>query len=471
MKQFLLLLLFPFIICAQVQIGQDITPDIQGQHSGYSTSISADGKTVAAGCYNSVQNSTAARVYSYENGEWIQKGQTLEITQSENMELALCEVSLSSDGNTLAWGLPYVGTDANRGKVKVYSFNNTNDTWEQLGSDITGVDDTYLGFNIDLTASGNTLAVVSGGKWYVNSMNPGSVAVYEYINSEWVLKGEKITGSNLQFIFADVSLSDDGNTMVVGAAFANGSTVVYEYINNAWQLSSEPIPFEGYIGYGSSVSITGDANTMITGGFQEAGKAKIYEKVNGQWQQKGQTLTGDFDDDQFGIAVSVSSDGNLIAVGAALSNSVYSNGGRVKIYKYTGNQWIQYGQNIDGEVTYGLLGYDISLTGSGDYLAVGVPNANSYSGIVKIYEVTSVLSSDNFAKDNFTLYPNPAQSTITLSNNNAKIENIKIYNSIGQLVKTTELTTLDISGLPDGVYFAHVISGHNTVNKSFIKKS
>ena len=48
-------------------------------------------------------------------------------------------VSLSSDGSIVAIGAFYNGDGGNNsGHVRVYSYNSSNDSWSQLGSDIDG---------------------------------------------------------------------------------------------------------------------------------------------------------------------------------------------------------------------------------------------------------------------------------------------------------------------------------------------
>ena len=81
----------------------------------------------------------------------------------------------------------------------------------------------------------------------------------------------------------------------------------------------------------------------------------------------------------------------------------------------------------------------------------------------------SNLSTNNFVDLNVTIYPNPANKTITISgiNESAKIE---IYNSLGEkIVNTTFVgkTKLDID-FPSGIYFAKINSGDKTVVKKVI---
>lgn len=72
----------------------------------------------------------------------------------------------------------------------------------------------------------------------------------------------------------------------------------------------------------------------------------------------------------------------------------------------------------------------------------------------------------------FQLFPNPASGTISIA---ASLKSeIEIFNSEGQIVKRTlalnKISTLDISGLAPGMYFAKVKSGEGIMVKKFIKQ-
>lgn len=72
-----------------------------------------------------------------------------------------------------------------------------------------------------------------------------------------------------------------------------------------------------------------------------------------------------------------------------------------------------------------------------------------------------------------SVYPNPAGNVVTISNNEV-INNVDLYNSMGQMVlraapNATE-ATLNLDTLAAGVYFASVKSGSKTTKTKIIKK-
>jgi hypothetical protein len=56
-------------------------------------------------------------------------------------------------------------------------------------------------------------------------------------------------------------------------------------------------------------------------------------------------------DDYSGYSVSLSSDGNTVAIGALYNDGNGSNSGHVYIYENNGGSWTQVGQDIDGEAS------------------------------------------------------------------------------------------------------------------------
>ncbi|WP_025668114.1 T9SS type A sorting domain-containing protein, partial [Aquimarina megaterium] len=72
----------------------------------------------------------------------------------------------------------------------------------------------------------------------------------------------------------------------------------------------------------------------------------------------------------------------------------------------------------------------------------------------------------------FVISPVPAKNFITIRMNNAKDSNYRIINHIGQMVRNGKVSEnkVELSGLPDGMYFFSVISNDKTLTKKFIIK-
>ena len=79
-----------------------------------------------------------------------------------------------------------------------------------------------------------------------------------------------------------------------------------------------------------------------------------------------------------------------------------------------------------------------------------------------VYSATCSLGLEESIFDKVLIYPNPTKGEVNI--NNIALEKITIYNSIGQLVKSFSLNsgdtnnTVDLSGLPKGIYFLYLIN-------------
>eukprot|EP00979_Chaetoceros_neogracilis_P001642 scaffold293_cov180-Chaetoceros_neogracile.AAC.1 len=92
-----------------------------------------------------------------------------------------------------------------------------------------------------------------------------------------------------------------------------------------------------------------------------------------QWDQKGNDIDAEADFDTSGSSVSLSSDGNVIAIGAPENdgNGPGTGSGHVRIYSFESSSWIQRGADIDGEADFDLSGGSVSLSSDGNVIAIG----------------------------------------------------------------------------------------------------
>ena len=105
------------------------------------------------------------------------------------------------------------------------------------------------------------------------------------------------------------------------------------------------------------------------------------------WNQIGLDIDGQAYNAQSGYSISLSSDGNIVAIGAPGNNDFK---GQVKVYQYQNSNWTQIGQDINGD-NRGFSGYSVSLSSDGMTLAVGAPFDNNEIGVVKVYNYVTPL--------------------------------------------------------------------------------
>jgi hypothetical protein len=83
---------------------------------------------------------------------------------------------------------------------------------------------------------------------------------------------------------------------------------------------------------------------------------------------------------------------------------------------------------------------------------------------------TPTVSVNEYSRNSeIKLYPNPAQNFITISDSDNQLENahMEILNSLGQLALTVKFNNserIDISNLPDGIYFIQIKSRNKNFN-------
>ncbi|MQP23484.1 T9SS type A sorting domain-containing protein [Flavobacterium sp. LMO8] len=86
--------------------------------------------------------------------------------------------------------------------------------------------------------------------------------------------------------------------------------------------------------------------------------------------------------------------------------------------------------------------------------------------------VESSLGVDDVIKNNFSIYPNPASTSITIKGENFENEEIEIYNMLGQRVigknLITNESTIDISNLANGVYMVYFLN--SKASHKFVKQ-
>lgn len=132
------------------------------------------------------------------------------------------------------------------------------------------------------------------------------------------------------------------------------------------------------------------ARRNAEGGLRNRGSVRIFKRVSQEWTQVAE-LDGEDQGDQFGYSCSISGDGKIVAVGIPGEDSNGKNSGQVRIYEENGGAWNQTGF-LNGEEKQDLYGLAVSLDTTGEVLAVGSPyksaNGNEFSGTVYVYRKT-----------------------------------------------------------------------------------
>ena len=326
-------------------------------------------------------------------GQWVQIGNAINGQTAGDRCGNSC--AISADGNIVAMGS--YNSDAsfsNAGQVRV--FQNTNGIWTQIGADINGESSGDLtGLSISLSLDGSILAI---GEPMNNDLGftSGQVRVFKNINNNWTQVGQDLYGQNaVASAGTTVDLSADGNTVAFGAPNTTvnpfpsftGNVEVYQLQGNSWVQKGTDIEGDGtIIKFGQSVSLSADGNTIAIGqtgdpsniSIPQLGRVKVYQFANNQWTQIGSTILGLVDRDEFGFRVSLSASGNILAISTNGSNVVL-------VYQLDGGVWTQLGNLMVGENLGDGFGSSISLSNSGSRIAIGARRYLGGSSIGRAY--------------------------------------------------------------------------------------
>ena len=437
---------------------------------GSPVTLSADGNTLAVGAFedssaigingdqadNSSQLSGAVYVFTRTGSVWEQQAY-IKASNTNDFDRFGRSVSLSADGNTLAVGATDEGSSATgingdqndnaaEAAGAVYVFVRSESEWEQqayIKASNTDVRD-FFGSSVSLSADGNTLAVgatdeggsatgINGDQ--TNNLIRFSGAVYVFARNGPVWEQQayiKASNTNDSDRFgSSVTLSADGNTLAVGATGEESSTTgingvqfdnlaglsgaVYVFARNGsvWdqQAYIKASNTDAFDSFGISVSLSTDGNTLAVGATGEdssaigingdqtdntftfannpfadrAGAVYVFTRSGSEWEQQAYIKASNTDgSDAFGDSVSLSADGNTLAVGASseASSATGVNGdqndnaaedaGAVYVFRRMGSIWEQQAyikaSNADAD---DLFGNSVSLSADGNTLAVG----------------------------------------------------------------------------------------------------
>ncbi len=331
--------------------------------------------------------------------QWTQVGQNI---NGENAgDGCGVSVALSADGSIMAVGADNSNNGigfADSGYVKVYQ--NQSGNWVQIGQKIEGIADfDQFGYTISLSSDGTVLAVgASAYSLSIATPNIGKVKIYKYQSNNWTQLGQDLDGEASEDYFGySISLSSDGNKIAIGAPINNsGYTKIYENQSGTWTQIGQKINGESNgDDSGVAVSLSSDGNTLAIGADYnsdnglDSGHVRVYQNISGTWTQIGNDIDGEASEDYFGSSISLSANGNIIASGGLANDGNGTDSGHVRVFENQSGNWIQIGSDIDGEAAGDQSGYFLSLSSDGSIVAIGADSNDGNgtdSGHVRVYQ-------------------------------------------------------------------------------------
>jgi len=341
-----------------VKLGGTIYEILSGGYQDGCIAISSDGSLVAVGGpfegYGSY-NSGTVRVYEFNGTSWQERG----YVQGDNDEDRFgISVGLSGDGGRLAVGatLHDYSTFTNSGKVSVYEYDTQTLSYQTMVNIYGASNSDQLGSSVAISRNGSTVAYVnplSDLSWISPGLtNYGYVEVVRYENSSWQSIGDRILGVGAgSMVDAVVSLSETGNRLCIGrpndTVSTDGKVSIYDFNGTSWvPVGNEITDFDTNVSgekTGINVSLSNDGNTVAISARYATGNysiVKVYELVGNTWTQKDSTITGNeaYDD---AYVVALSGDGSSFILGASGADAVATSAGYAKVYEN-----IQIGESI-----------------------------------------------------------------------------------------------------------------------------
>lgn len=371
--------------------------EIGAAEQGYSVALSSDGNTMAVGGF---QDDTAfggtTWIYVRSGSSWTQQGPSLLGDNIVGASFQGASISLSGDGNTLAIG----GYGDNSELGAVWIFIRTNGEWTQQGTKLTGEGTEGVvqqGKSVSLSSDGNTLAF--GGS--EDEAGIGAVWVFTRTDGIWTQQGSKLVGEDYEGVpnqGSSVSLSADGNTLAIGGPgdnSATGATFIFVRSSGSWSQQGHKLLGSGYVGggiyQGCGVALRG--NTLITGGYGDEdsiGAVWVFNRSGTTWTQTGNKLVGTGFIGTYiqqGKAVTLSDDESTLVLSGPYDNS---NIGAIWIFKLLSGVWTQYGSKIvpsgyTNTPFFGLFPNGVSINGDSTTIAVGGQYNDTNKGGAWVY--------------------------------------------------------------------------------------
>ncbi len=344
-------------------------------------------------------------------------------------------VAISGDGNTLAIGsrkedssttgvnsgVNTFGTDS--GAVYIFNKNGAG-VWSSVAhvkASNTGISDSF-GISLSLNFDGSTLAVGSAGEdgsglgvgALSDELATDAGAVYVFTKTLGVWSQQAyVKASNTgasDFFGVSVSLSDDGNTLAVGAdredtsavginavednlSADSGAVYVFTRSVGTWSQQAFVKPSTTHTGdyFGSAVSLSGDGTTLAVGaknedsftfgigtipntGASNSGAVFVYTRTGTVWSEQEYIKANNTGaTDVFGSAVTLSTNGNTLVVAAPREDFLGTDSGAAYVFvRNTLGVWSQQTMLKASNAGLGyLFGSSVSISGDGNTLAVG----------------------------------------------------------------------------------------------------
>lgn len=294
------------------QLGEDVYVDLYGQE----IAISGAGDTVVVGDPIAASRKGKAFVWQWLDDEWTQRGSTFAGASSYDL---MRGSDLNYAGNVLALDEFQYGN--RQGRVRSFDWDGLE--WQADFSNVGGAGERIQ--YPSLSSNGNTIAYGSSLTTGSDPSAEGFVRVFQKVNTDWIQKGIDITLSGTSREIKPF-LNRAGDQLLLLSLDASGDGLVCQAHIVQWNASdatwstSDPIRFGSTSQFASCKGkLSGDATTVIVGNaeassgdYSNAGSVYVLRRSGSQWVNILE-YSGTVENERLGVRLAISEDGNTFA--------------------------------------------------------------------------------------------------------------------------------------------------------------
>jgi N-acetylneuraminic acid mutarotase len=386
---------------------------------------------------------------------WMQKANLTGIQRAAHVAFTI---------DTVAYvGLGYNFSQAPAQQTDLWKYSPATDTWTQMASFPTGGVSGASAFSI------GSKGYVAGGFSSTTSAVDNELWEYSAVLNTWAQK----TSCPCAARDYAVAFSINGRGYFgtgYDASSANFSDF-WSYLpaTDSWVQRADLPGFPRSSAVGFSIGGKGYIGSgYIAGGVYDFWQ---YNPATNSWLQKADIGTQGIND-ACGFAI-----GGYGYICSGYFGSVVS--GELFEYDTLANTWTPM-LTLTGPARSNSAGFAV---GSKGYVTCG--NDVSFSPLNDLWEYTpnSILTSvpgtrdENVSDDRIEIYPNPVINQLAIGNRQLAIEDVEVYNSVGEKFFTQQLTansqqliTINVSKWKSGIYFVRIKTSGRNFDGKFVKE-
>lgn len=275
----------------------------------------------------------------------------------------------------------------------VYYYIRENGTWifqEKFYSPDAIAND-YFGISVAVNSDASIAIVGARGRDDNGVLNSGSVYVFSRTNNGWIYQ-QKLTTSDRVLndgFGVSLALNANGDYALIGAwarteggVTAQGAVYIFTRSGNTWTQQGKILASDAAANdlFGISVSVNADASVAVITAYNDgdnaasnSGSVYVFTRSGSSWtQQQKLTESPPLANNGFGLAVSMTPDGSILAISSIGSQLTPTGQGRVYLYRRAGTNYGLF-KTIYAKypTSNNYFGRSVALSYDGSYMLIG----------------------------------------------------------------------------------------------------